>query len=105
MGSHSARTNSSTQASSSAHCGSVEKSQATMCPFDAQLSSVESLRPALPAGRRLCGGVAEHLVAVLEFKGRLEPRGVGVDLDRTLGQLHAQWSEFSNAGGYFDRTV
>ncbi len=46
--------------------------------------------------------MAEHLVAVLQFHRRVETRGVGVHLERTLGQLHAERRQFGDRGGDLD---
>ena len=49
--------------------------------------------------------MAEHLVAVLEFKSWTEPGRVGVDLQGALGQLDTQRCEFGDVRSNFERAV
>ena len=75
--------------SCSAHSGSVEKSHAI------------GIRPSvsvtrLPPCRGVVGGVAEHLVAVLQLQRRVGARGVGVHLQRALRQLHSERRQFGD---------
>ena len=63
---------------------------AVRSPLPSALRASAHRRPLLPSGRGVVGGVAEHLVSVLEIHRPAESRGIGIHLQRTLGQLHTE---------------